>query len=55
MVSMIEGENIILPPDVVNSDGKFIDDFSIDDMRKFTGKRVYIAPSDITELAGVIG
>ena len=54
MVSMIEGENIILPPDVVNSDGKFIDDFSIDDMRKFTGKRVYVAPSDITELAGVI-
>ncbi|MCD6277362.1 DUF512 domain-containing protein [candidate division WOR-3 bacterium] len=54
MVSMIEGENIILPPYVVNSDGKFIDDFSIDDMRKFTGKRVYVAPSDITELAGVI-
>ena len=54
MVSMYEGENIILPPDVINQEGKFIDDFSIEDFRKFTGKRIYVAPGRIEELAGVM-
>ncbi len=43
--------NLLLPPDVVNSGDYFVDDFNLNDLKKYSKKNIYIAPQEVEHLS----
>ncbi|MEA1913096.1 MAG: DUF512 domain-containing protein [candidate division WOR-3 bacterium] len=52
-ISILDFDVIILPPDIVNRDGLFIDGCSLDIFRRNLPMEIYVAPYNIGELGGI--
>lgn len=49
------GDYIVLPPDCVNDDGVFLDDWTLPELQEKLGKRVIVFPRSFTSLFDLIG
>lgn len=54
MLYNFDGENVILPPDVLNEDNLFIDNMTFEKFKSIVNKRVYIAPRDLSDFKDIL-
>uniref|UniRef100_A0A7C4UHK1 DUF512 domain-containing protein n=1 Tax=candidate division WOR-3 bacterium TaxID=2052148 RepID=A0A7C4UHK1_UNCW3 len=54
MLYNYDGENVILPPDVLNDDNLFIDSMPLERFKEIVKKRVYIAPRELSKFKNIV-